>query len=126
MAGKPNPNWVKGVSGNPSGRPKKHAEMTKLAQSYSPEALERVVEIMRNKRAGRLSLQACEIILDRAWGRVPLAVTGEGGEGPVKIAYEVSWKHSDDGGVTIDLAPNKEEPLLLEAVADDASSEKED
>jgi hypothetical protein len=106
--------WVKGQSGNPLGRPKKYAEITKLAQSYSVEAMERLVEIMRNKKAGNLSLRACEIILDRAFGRVPFAVTGEGGEGPVKIAYEVSWRHSDEGGVTIDMAP-KHEPALLVA-----------
>jgi Family of unknown function (DUF5681) len=90
--------WSKGQSGNPLGRPKKWREITALAQSHSVEALERIVEIM----------------LDRAFGRVPLAVTGEGGEGPVKIAYEVSWRHSDEGGVTLDLSPKKE-PLLLEA-----------
>ena len=105
--------WIKGQSGNPLGQPKKYAEITKLARSHSVEAMERLVEIMRNKRAGNLSLKACEIILDRAFGRVPFAVTGEGGEGPVKIAYEVSWRHSDEGGVTIDMAPK--EPALLVA-----------
>jgi hypothetical protein len=102
--------WAKGQSGNPLGRPEKYAEITRLAQSHSVEAMERLVEIMRNKKAGNLSLKACEIILDRAFGRVPFAVTGEGGEGPIKIAYEVSWRHSEEGGVTIDLAPNV--PLL--------------
>ena len=106
--------WTKGQSGNPLGRPKKYAEITKLAQSHSVEAVERLVELMRDKRAKNLSLRACEILLDRAWGRVPYAVTGEGGEGPVKIAYEVSWRHSDEGGVTLDLSPKKE-PLLLTA-----------
>ena len=106
--------WSKGQSGNPLGRPKKYLEITKLAQSHSVEAMERLIEIMRNKRAPKLSLKACEIILDRAFGRVPFAVTGEGGEGPVKIAYEVSWRHSDEGGVTLDLSPKKE-PILLTA-----------
>jgi hypothetical protein len=110
--------WKKGQSGNPNGRPKGFDEMRKKAQAYSPEAIERLVEIMRNKKAGNQAIKACEILLDRAWGRVPFAVAGEGGEGPVKIAYEVSWKHSDDGGVTLDLTPNKE-PLLLEADTDE-------
>jgi hypothetical protein len=107
--------WSKGQSGNPLGRPKKWREITALAQSHSTEAMERIVEIMRNKRAPKLAPKAAEIILDRAFGRVPFAVTGEGGEGPVKIAYEVSWRHSDEGGVTLDLKPNKPESLLLTA-----------
>ena len=31
---KGNPNWVKGVSGNPNGRPKKGQTLTELAQEY--------------------------------------------------------------------------------------------
>jgi hypothetical protein len=108
--------WPKGVSGNPSGRAKKYVEVTKLAQTYSIEAIERLVEIMRNKKAHNVALKAAEIILDRAWGRVPYAVTGAGGEGPVKVAYEVSWRNSDDGGVTLDLKPNADTVVpLLEA-----------
>jgi hypothetical protein len=106
--------WKKGQSGNPSGRPKALVDMQKLARSYSTEAIERLVEIMRNKKAGNQSIRACEILLDRAWGRVPFAVAGEGGEGPVQVKYEVSWRHAEDGGVTIDLEPSKE-PLLITA-----------
>jgi hypothetical protein len=109
--------WKRGESGNPNGKPKAFADMQKLARSHSTEAIEKLVSIMRGKAANQ-AIRAAEILLDRAWGRVPFAVAGEGGEGPVKIAYEVSWKHSDDGGVTLDLTPNKE-PLLLEADADE-------
>jgi hypothetical protein len=111
--------WKRGESGNPAGVPKAFKEMQRLARSHSTEAIDRLVEIMRNKKAGNLSLKAAEILLDRAWGRVPFAVAGEGGEGPVKIEYAVSWRHADDGGVTLDLTPNKNEPLLLEAVDDE-------
>jgi len=69
---------------------------------------------MRDGRALKTSLKAAEIILDRAFGKVPYAVTGEGGEGPVTVKYEVSWRHSEEGGVTIDLEPKKE-PILLTA-----------
>jgi hypothetical protein len=106
--------FPKGVSGNPAGRPKKYSEVIKLAQSHSVEALERVIEIMRDKRNRKLGLKACELILDRAWGKCPQAITGESGTGPVK--FEVSWKHADVA--TIDITPREEVPLL-EAVTED-------
>jgi hypothetical protein len=55
----------------PSG--KRSRDFAKLTQSYSVEAMERLVEIMRNKKTPKLSLRACEIILDRAWGKAPQA-----------------------------------------------------
>ena len=59
--------------------------MVKLARSHSTEALDKLVEIMRNKRSPKLALKAAELILDRAWGKAPQAIVGEGGDGPVKI-----------------------------------------
>ena len=106
--------WKKGVSGNPLGRPKKYVEITRLAQNHSVEALEKLVEIMRNKRSPKLALKAAELILDRAWGKAPQAITGESGSGPVK--FEVSWKNSEVA--TIDITPH-EEPLLLEGASVD-------
>jgi hypothetical protein len=101
--------FQKGVSGNPLGRPKAYTELVKLARSHSLEAVEKLVEIMRNKRSPKLALKAAELLLDRAWGKVPQAVTGEGGEGPIKL--EVMWKSQDVA--TIDITP--QEPPLLEA-----------
>jgi hypothetical protein len=100
--------FKKGQSGNPSGRPKQHSEVIKLARLHSIEAVERMVEIMRNKRHPKLSLKAAELLLDRAWGRVPHAITGPGGEGPVKI--QVSWQSAEMA--TIDVTPNEDVPLL--------------
>ena len=105
--------WKKGQSGNPLGRPKKYAEVTKLAQSYSVEAIERLAELMRDKRAKAIALRACEVLLERAWGKCPQAITGELGQGPVKL--EVSWKNSEVA--TIDITPREDIPLL-EVVTD--------
>lgn len=103
--------WVKGVSGNPSGLPKAYREVRQLARSHSKEAIERLVELMRDKRHKNIALRACEVLLDRAWGKPVQAVTGDGGEGPVKIS--VSWK---DAGPVLDITPS--EPPLLEVVED--------
>jgi hypothetical protein len=101
--------FKRGMSGNPSGKPKQHSEIIKVARLHSLEALETMVTIMRNQKHPRLALKAAELILDRAWGKVPNTITGEAGEGPVKL--EVTWKQADVA--TIDITPV--EPPLLEA-----------
>jgi hypothetical protein len=105
--------FKKGQSGNPSGRPKKHSEVIKFARLHSVEALETMVKIMRNHKHPRLALKAAELLLDRAWGKVPNTITGEAGEGPVKL--EVTWKSADVA--VIDVTPNEDIPLL-EALED--------
>jgi hypothetical protein len=105
--------WAKGQSGNPAGTSKERRQFHKLAQSHSVEALEKLVELMRDKKNKSVALRAAENILDRAWGKPALAITGEAGTGPVK--FEVSWKSAEVG--VIDITP-RDEPLLLEA--DDA------
>jgi hypothetical protein len=107
--------FQKGVSGNPSGRSKSYEAVRKLAASHSLEAIEKLVEIMRNKRTPKLALKACEILLDRAFGRPHQAITGEGGQGPVK--FEVSWKHSDVA--TVDISPRDIPLLEAEEVPED-------
>jgi len=65
-----------GQSGNPGGLPKSHRELRALALEHSPEAIERLVTLMRQRKAPAISLGASTAILDRA-GLKPFAVEPE-------------------------------------------------
>jgi hypothetical protein len=80
--------FVKGKSGNPSGRPKENPEVRALARSHSKQAINKLAEWMKSDNP-TASVSACNSILDRAWGKPAQAHTGEGGEGPVR--HEVTW-----------------------------------
>ena len=110
--------FQKGVSGNPGGRPKALREIQNLARSHSVEAIETLIGIMRNKRSPKLALKAAELILDRAWGKAPQAITGEQGQGPVRL--EVMWKSADVA--QIDITPNKDVPLLEATEVEDGDA----
>ncbi len=72
----------KGKSGNPGGRPKEVAEVRELAKAYTPEAINTLAEIMRNKKtppAARVS--AANALLDRGYGRPGQAVALTGKDG---------------------------------------------
>lgn len=76
--------FVKGQSGNPSGRPKVVGEIRDLARKHGPDAIRRLVELSRSSN-GQVSVAACREILDRAYGKAAQPQTGEDGEGPVEI-----------------------------------------
>ncbi len=61
--------FQKGQSGNPGGRHKSLASVKQLARRHSPEALETLIKIMRNKKLPALQLVAANSILDRAYGK---------------------------------------------------------
>jgi hypothetical protein len=72
-----------GVSGNPSGRPKSDIEIKELARAHTVEAIERLLQVIRGDN-DRAAVAACSIILDRGWGKVPQATTGDG-DGPLVV-----------------------------------------
>ena len=77
MAG--NPNWTKGVSGNPGGRPKVLEEVRELARQYTETAMKALADIVGNERcppAARVA--AATAILDRGYGRAPQSLTVKG------------------------------------------------
>ena len=59
----------KGHSGNAGGRPKEEHNFAALARSYSTEAIETLVELMRNARDDRVRGTASQTLLDRGFGK---------------------------------------------------------
>jgi hypothetical protein len=77
-----NPDWVPGVSGNPSGRPKDPTKA--LAKQYTEEALNRLVEIMRTG-SERGAITAAQIIMERAYGKPTQPISGDEELPPLKL-----------------------------------------
>ena len=61
--------FLKGSSGNPGGRPKDENSIRELARGYSEEAIETLVDLMRNGTCERIRGTASIALLDRGWGK---------------------------------------------------------
>lgn len=71
--------FVKGQSGNPSGRPKADKVVQDLARQYTEEAINKLVEHLRGDD-GRLAQQAAVVLIERGYGKAPQSVTLSGDE----------------------------------------------
>ena len=60
--------WKPGQSGNPSGQSGAYGEAISLARQAAPEAMRRLIELMRSEDE-RVAAVACNAILDRALGK---------------------------------------------------------
>jgi len=74
--------FLPGKSGNPGGRPKDEHRVSELARSYTAEAIETLVDLMRHGKDERVRGTAAQALLDRGWGnkaKVEVVSSGEGG-----------------------------------------------
>lgn len=69
--------FAPGAKANPGGRPKVVGLIRELAQSYGPEAFQRVIELMQSEDE-RVALAAAREILDRAYGKPEMSHKVEG------------------------------------------------
>jgi hypothetical protein len=68
--------FQKGQSGNPGGRPKIPPDVKEAARGMSPEAIDTLGEVMRDrKQPGAARVEAANSILDRAWGKPQQHIT---------------------------------------------------
>ena len=60
--------FAPGQSGNPGSRPKDEHRVAELTRSYTVEAMETLVELMRNGKDERVRGTATQALLGRGWG----------------------------------------------------------
>ena len=63
-----------GHSGNAGGRPKDEHKVAELARSFTTEAIDTLVELMRSGKDERVRGTAAQALLDRGWGKPKVEV----------------------------------------------------
>lgn len=87
--GRGNPAWVKGVSGNPGGRPPGLAELVREQTGEGAELIDFMLRVLRGKRQPmRLRMEAAAWLADRGFGKAlqQMELTGADG-GPMEIVF---------------------------------------
>ena len=77
--------FVKGQSGNPSGRPKADVNIRDLARTMTGRAFEELERIAFEGGKDTDRLKALEMILERGWGKAPQPLDGDGQGGPLTV-----------------------------------------
>ena len=79
-----NGRFKQGFSGNPGGRPKDEFKVAELARSYTLEAVETLVDLMRHSKDDRVRGTASQALLDRGWGKAKVEVATSGGQSDIE------------------------------------------
>lgn len=90
-----NGQFPKGQSGNPGGRPRDEQKVAELARSYTQEAIETLVGLMRSSNDERVRGTAAQALLDRGWGKPKVEVVSDEA-GYVQALRAVAAKLDDE------------------------------
>jgi len=82
--------FAPGQSGNPGGRPKDEHRVGELARSYTLEAIETLVGLMRHGRDERVRGSAAQALLDRGWGKAKMEVVSNAEGGYLELLRTVN------------------------------------
>ena len=82
--------FAPGQSGNPGGRPKDEHRVAELARSYTVEAIDTLVELMRDGKDERVRGTAAQTLLDRGWGKAKVEVVSNGEGGYLELLRAVN------------------------------------
>ena len=85
-----NGQFLPGFSGNPGGRPKDEFKVAELARSYTVEAVETLVDLMRHNKDDRVRGTASQALLDRGWSKAKVEVANSGGQSYVESMQAVA------------------------------------
>ena len=66
--------FIKGHSGNAGGRPRDEYKVAELARSYTTEAIDTLVDLMRHGKDDRVRGTAAQALLERGWGKPKVEV----------------------------------------------------
>ena len=88
--------FVAGHTGNAGGRPKDEHKVAELARSYTLEAIETLVELMRSGKSERIRGTAAQALLDRGWGKAKVEVVSSGEGGYLELLRTVNEQIKSD------------------------------
>ena len=92
--------FAPGTSGNPGGRPRDEARVAELARSYTSEAIETLVHLMRHGKDERVRGTAAHALLDRGWGKPKGEVVADGAGSYIEALRLINEKIATDQSIT--------------------------